>query len=49
MYLTGHIYSIGECGMPMEQRKCPVCDCTIGGQGHLLNNDNDRDQEMETL
>lgn len=46
---NGHMYSIGECGMPMEQRKCPVCDSTIGGHNHLLNNDNDRDAEMENL
>ncbi|CAC5419178.1 unnamed protein product [Mytilus coruscus] len=40
---NGHYYSIGECGMPMEMRKCPQCNVTIGEsllkQSDLTNSD----------
>jgi len=41
-------YSIGECGMPMEERKCPQCNVTIGGINHLLSDQNERAMDMET-
>ncbi|CDM38191.1 unnamed protein product [Penicillium roqueforti FM164] len=28
---TGHPFAIGECGMPMEQARCPECGVPIGG------------------
>ena len=31
---NGHPYSVGECGMPMQQGTCPVCKTPIGGQHH---------------
>ncbi|EGX94155.1 NFX1-type zinc finger-containing protein 1 [Cordyceps militaris CM01] len=32
--VNGHPFAIGECGMPMEQARCPECGATIGGQHH---------------
>lgn len=31
---NGHPFTIGECGMPMQQTNCPYCGIPIGGQGH---------------
>lgn len=31
---NGHPFTIGECGMPMEQATCPACGSGIGGQNH---------------
>ncbi|KAM0136661.1 hypothetical protein ACHAP3_004408 [Botrytis cinerea] len=30
----GHPFAIGECGMPMEEARCPECGSRIGGQSH---------------
>lgn len=30
----GHPFTVGECGMPMEQARCPECGSPVGGQGH---------------
>lgn len=30
----GYIYGIGECGQPMETRRCPQCGSPIGGTNH---------------
>ncbi|CAG2194390.1 unnamed protein product [Mytilus edulis] len=46
---NGHYYSIGECGMPMQMRKCPQCNVTIGGANHMLTDDNDRAMDFENL
>jgi hypothetical protein len=27
-------FAIGECGMPMQQARCPECGAPIGGQHH---------------
>ncbi|KGQ06692.1 NFX1-type zinc finger-containing protein 1 [Beauveria bassiana D1-5] len=32
--VNGHPFAIGECGMPMEQARCPECGAPIGGQNH---------------
>ncbi|CAN8104811.1 unnamed protein product [Discula destructiva] len=32
---NGHPFTIGECGMPMEQARCPECAAPVGGQGHV--------------
>ena len=32
---NGHLYTVGECGRPMEQSKCPECGQVIGGQNHI--------------
>lgn len=31
---NGHPFTIGECGMPMEQARCPECNALIGGRNH---------------
>lgn len=31
---NGHPFTVGECGMPMEQARCPQCGSPIGGQHH---------------
>ena len=33
---NGHIYAIGECGGANQQRSCPECGATIGGEHHRL-------------
>ncbi|KAI3401213.1 hypothetical protein diail_11919 [Diaporthe ilicicola] len=30
----GHPFTVGECGMPMEQARCPECGSAVGGQNH---------------
>jgi hypothetical protein len=34
----GHPYSVGECGMPMQEGRCsaPGCGAIIGGQSHVV-------------
>ena len=31
----GHLYTVGECGRPMEESICPECGLKIGGQNHV--------------
>lgn len=33
---NGHIYAIGDCGGANQQRACPECGETIGGEHHRL-------------
>jgi hypothetical protein len=44
----GHYYSIGDCGMPVEEQKCPQCNVTIGEINHLLSDQNERAMDIET-
>lgn len=30
----GHPFTVGECGMPMQQARCPECGSPVGGQNH---------------
>ncbi|OTB05196.1 hypothetical protein M426DRAFT_320004 [Hypoxylon sp. CI-4A] len=32
--LNGHPFTVGECGMPMQQARCPECDAPVGGTNH---------------
>ena len=32
---NGHLYSVGECGRPMEESRCPECQAKIGGIEHI--------------
>ncbi|KAJ7338266.1 hypothetical protein JRQ81_011010 [Phrynocephalus forsythii] len=36
----GHFYTVGQCGRPMEESKCPECGAAIGGHNHRLRSDN---------
>lgn len=31
---NGHPFTVGECGMPMQQARCPECGAPVGGQSH---------------
>ncbi|KAF9349803.1 hypothetical protein BGX26_011932 [Mortierella sp. AD094] len=46
---NGHTYVIGECGMAMEQSRCPECGATVGGGSHRLRSDNALDTDYEEL
>lgn len=37
----GYIYTVGECGGPMERAACPRCGHAIGGQQHRLEGGNE--------
>ncbi|TGO88166.1 hypothetical protein BPOR_0179g00040 [Botrytis porri] len=43
----GHPFTIGECGMPMEEARCPECGSRIGGQSHNLVEGVMRSERME--
>ncbi|KAJ5144090.1 uncharacterized protein N7515_002877 [Penicillium bovifimosum] len=45
--VNGHPFAIGECGMPMEQARCPECGAPTGGQNHRAVEGVSRAQEME--
>ncbi|KAK3293122.1 uncharacterized protein B0H64DRAFT_326522 [Chaetomium fimeti] len=44
---NGHPFAIGECGMPMEQARCPECGEAIGGRDHMTMEGTERDMRME--
>ncbi|WEW60086.1 hypothetical protein PRK78_005570 [Emydomyces testavorans] len=33
---NGHPFTIGECGMPMEEAMCPQCGSLVGGRQHEI-------------
>jgi hypothetical protein len=37
---NGHVYSVGECGRPMQEGRCPECNARIGGRNHIPNQGN---------
>ena len=39
--ICGYIYTVGECGGPMERAACPRCGHAIGGQQHRLEGGNE--------
>jgi hypothetical protein len=46
---NGHPFTVGECGMPMEQVRCPECEAPIGGQHHRPAEGVRRAEEMDDL
>ncbi|RDA86075.1 hypothetical protein CP532_1289 [Ophiocordyceps camponoti-leonardi (nom. inval.)] len=46
---NGHPFTVGECGMPMEEAACPECGARVGGLGHQFVDGVSRDAEMERL
>lgn len=47
--VNGHSYSIGECGMAMEQTRCPECGAPVGGADHRSVSGNVHDAQMDLL
>ncbi|CAI5945837.1 unnamed protein product [Closterium sp. NIES-65] len=37
---NGHVYVIGDCGMAMQESRCPECGAAVGGGSHRLRADN---------
>lgn len=44
---NGHPFAIGDCGMPMEEARCPECGARVGGRGHRAVEGVTRAVEME--
>lgn len=45
----GHPFTVGECGMPMEEARCPECGSPVGGQHHSPAEGVRRADEIEKL
>ena len=49
---NNHLYTVGECGRPMEESICPHCKVKIGGTNHIPASGNievNLDQEMGNI
>ncbi|RYP42242.1 hypothetical protein DL767_000406 [Monosporascus sp. MG133] len=46
---NGHPFTVGECGMPMEQARCPECGEAVGGRSHMPAEGVQRADEIEDL
>lgn len=50
---NNHPFSVGECGMPMQQSRCPQCGETVGGRNHQsvdgVSRANDLDEELRRM
>ncbi|KAI8074522.1 hypothetical protein BC940DRAFT_288446 [Gongronella butleri] len=46
---NGHPYVIADCGMAMQESRCPECGTQVGGRDHRLVAGNQRDEEFEAL
>lgn len=46
---NGHPFTVGECGMPMEQARCPECGGVVGGADHQNAPGVRRDETMERM
>ncbi|KAF4979928.1 hypothetical protein FZEAL_3970 [Fusarium zealandicum] len=47
--VNGHPFAIGECGMPMEEARCPECGERIGGSNHQALEGVSRAEGMERV
>jgi hypothetical protein len=45
--VNGHVFAIGECGMPMEEARCAECGARIGGRNHQMVAGMSRATDME--
>ena len=45
----GHPFTIGECGMPMQEARCPECGAHIGGRDHVAVEGVRRAGDMEEI
>ncbi|KAJ2982503.1 hypothetical protein NUW58_g6426 [Xylaria curta] len=46
---NGHPFTVGECGMPMEQTRCPECGAAVGGIDHLAAEGVQYDADMDAI
>ncbi|KAI1103087.1 hypothetical protein F4804DRAFT_245949 [Jackrogersella minutella] len=46
---NGHPFTIGECGMPMQQARCPECGAAVGGAAHVPAQGVHRADDIENL
>ena len=49
---NNHLYTVGECGRPMEESICPQCNIKIGGRNHIPASGNvevNLNQEMKNI
>lgn len=44
---NGHPFTIGECGMPMQETRCPQCGAAAGGRNHQLATGVQRADDLE--
>ncbi|KAB2569025.1 NFX1-type zinc finger-containing protein 1 [Lasiodiplodia theobromae] len=44
---NGHPFTIGECGMPMQETRCPQCGAAAGGRNHQLASGVQRADDLE--
>ncbi|KAM7188378.1 hypothetical protein V8F20_010576 [Naviculisporaceae sp. PSN 640] len=47
--VNGHPFTVGECGMPMQQARCPECGGVVGGTNHQNAPGVRRDETMEQM
>lgn len=47
--VNGHPFTVGECGMPMEEARCPECGEGVGGRDHAPTAGVQRATEMDDL
>ncbi|KAI2471927.1 hypothetical protein F4781DRAFT_63806 [Annulohypoxylon bovei var. microspora] len=46
---NGHPFTVGECGMPMQQARCPECGAAVGGTHHTPAQGVQRAEEIDNL
>ncbi|KAF9272822.1 hypothetical protein BGZ74_005059, partial [Mortierella antarctica] len=46
---NGHTYVIGDCGMAMQESRCPECGAAVGGGSHQLLSNNSLDTTYEAF
>ncbi|KAJ2986340.1 hypothetical protein NUW58_g5073 [Xylaria curta] len=46
---NGHPFTIGECGMPMQEARCPECGASVGGTNHRTAEGVRHAEEIEAL
>ncbi|KAI0468176.1 hypothetical protein F4859DRAFT_524665 [Xylaria cf. heliscus] len=46
---NGHPFTVGECGMPMEETLCPECGAAVGGTNHEVAEGVQHDADMDAI
>ncbi|KAI1756232.1 hypothetical protein F4782DRAFT_550119 [Xylaria castorea] len=47
--MNGHPFTVGECGMPMEETRCPGCGAAVGGTHHQVAQGAQHDAETDAI